>query len=205
MQGRKRANKSRANFVDGDAGRPGQFAQLVAVGVRDDRDMRVIGGRIAQQLLQPDLALRRVHDIDAAHDFGHALHSVVDDNGQLVSDEAVAAPDNEISRFTFEMLDLLALEPVCKGDWLVVGAQSDGGLRRIATAAAGSGINGAKGAAGRVGKVLARTAAGIGQATGKQRLEGGVVCRPAGALENDVAVPLESISLERVQYALDSA
>ena len=96
MQGCKRSGQRGANLFHGDAGRSRQLAQLVAIRVRDDRNMHVIGGRVAQQLLQPDLAGRGVHDVDAPDDFGYALHCIVDDHGQLIGNEPVAAADHEI-------------------------------------------------------------------------------------------------------------
>ena len=77
----------------------GQFAQLVAVGVSRDRYVQIVRRRVRQQPLQPDLPASRIHQIDATNDLRDALPVIVDDDREMVGNETVTAPDDEIARF----------------------------------------------------------------------------------------------------------
>ena len=164
LQSGERPDQRRPNLVDWHARCAGELAELVPIGMRDDRDVHVVGGRVTQQPLQPDLACRGVHDVDTPDDFGYTLHGIVYDDGELVGDEAVATADDEVPGLAFEMLNLLALQSIGKGNRLVGGAQPNGGFRVIASAAAGSRVDGPKRPARCVGQVFAGATAGIGQA-----------------------------------------
>ena len=77
---------------------------------------------VAEQPLQPDLSLGRVHDVDTAYDLRNAFELVVHNDRQLVGDKAIPAPDNEVAGLGLKALSLLALQGIGEGDWLVVGA-----------------------------------------------------------------------------------
>ena len=117
--------------------------------------MHVCRGSIAKQLLQPDLPLGGVHDVDATHDFRDALEFVVDDHGELVGDQAVAASNDKVAGFALEPLRLRTLEPVDKCDRLVVGAYADRRIVGLAAVAAGARVDDAERSARGLGKVLA--------------------------------------------------
>ena len=104
----------------------------------------------------------RIEQVDATHDLGNAVLVVVYDDGQVVRDEAVAAPDDEIAGFRFQPLPLRSLQPVGKCDAGFVRAHAYRGLLRRTSGAACARIDDPEGAAGRVGQVTAGAAAGIG-------------------------------------------
>ena len=95
-----------------DRRRPGQFAELLAVGVGCHGDMLVARRRESEQALQPDLPASRVHQVDSADDFGDALLMVIHDDRQVIGDESVAAPHDEIAGFGLEPLLVGALQAV---------------------------------------------------------------------------------------------
>ena len=69
-----------------------------------------------RQLLQEDLARRRREQVGAAHDVRDALQRVVDDDRELVGEEPVGAPDDEIADVAREVLRLRSLQAVAEFD-----------------------------------------------------------------------------------------
>src|SRR6185503_3819157 len=72
------------------------FAELRTVRTEDEREMDVLGRGIAERLLQRDLARRGSEQVGAAHDLRYALLGIVDDDGELIGEEAVGAADDEV-------------------------------------------------------------------------------------------------------------
>ena len=58
--------------------------------------MQIAWLRIAQMLIQRDLAHRRLDQIRTADDVIHALKMVIDHHRQILGKQPVAAADNEI-------------------------------------------------------------------------------------------------------------
>ena len=71
-------------------------------------------------MLQVDLALRRAQEVGAANDVGDALLGIVDDDGELVGEEPIAALDQEVADVPGERLSAGALEPVDEADSCVI-------------------------------------------------------------------------------------
>ena len=122
--------------------------------MRDDRNMDVVRRSITEELLQPDLPGRRVHDVDAAHDFCNTFELVIDNDSKLIGDQAVASFDDEVAGFRLQSLGLLSLETVFETDGRVIGTDSDGRLSLVAAISAGSRVDCAQWAAGCIRKVL---------------------------------------------------
>ena len=79
-----------------------------AGGVDGDRHVQVTRRRHAEHALQEDLARRRREQVGAAHDVGDPLRGVVDDDGELIGVEAVAAAHDEVADVAREPLLLCA-------------------------------------------------------------------------------------------------
>ena len=84
------------------------LGKLLAGRVDRDRQVQVGRCRLAEQMLQVDLALRRAQEVGAANDVGDALLGIVDDDGELVGEEPIAALDQEVADVPGERL-------VCRG------------------------------------------------------------------------------------------
>ena len=121
----------------------------------DYRNMHVVRCAITQELLQPDLSLRRLHDVDATDYFRNSFQLIVDDHSQLVGNKSIPSPDHEITGFALEPLCLFSLELVLKHDGLIVRAQPNGCLIQITSVPAGARIDHAQWSARRVSKALA--------------------------------------------------
>ena len=67
------------------------FRKLFPSRIDDNRQMRIRRRRQAQALLQPNLACHRINQICAAHDGIDALGGVIDDHGQLISEQPIRA------------------------------------------------------------------------------------------------------------------
>ena len=117
--------------------------------------MQVSRCREPEQSLQPDLARRGIHDIDAADYLGYALDRVIDDDGQLIGNQAIAAPNDKITRLTFQPLGDLSLQAINEPNGIVVGAQSNSKFFGITAAAACARVNNSERAARRIGEILA--------------------------------------------------
>ena len=78
--------------------------------------MHVSRGGKSQQVLQINLARRRIQQIGAAHDMRDALEYIVDDYCQLICKQAIRAFHHEIANFGFEVLADAALQSIFKLD-----------------------------------------------------------------------------------------
>lgn len=150
-----------ASIVQRDSGSPGQLAELVPVGVGHHGQVDVARRPIPEESLQPDLARCRVQNIDPANDLGDALQFVIDNDRQLVRDEAVPPLDDEVPGFRFEMLGPHPLEAVFEADRVVVGADAYRRLILLAASATEAGVDGAQRSSRGVREVLARAPTGI--------------------------------------------
>ena len=119
------------------------------------RYMKVSRCREPEQSLQPNLARRGIHDIDAADYLGYTLDRVIDDDGQLIGNQAIAAPNYKVTRFTFQPLRNLSLQAINEPNGIVVGAQTDSKFLGITAAATRSRINNAERTARRIGEIFA--------------------------------------------------
>src|SRR2546421_23206 len=93
--------------------------------------------RKTEPALQPDLARCRGKQIGTAHDVGNALRCVVHDDCELIREQTIGAPDDEIADLPLEPLLVPSLEPIAEGNRFVGDAQSPGSglaLRRDAVA-----------------------------------------------------------------------
>ncbi len=78
----------------------------------DERHMRVCRMPVAQKILHIHLLRRRAQKIDAAHDRGHALFGIVDDDSELVGERPIGAPDKEVSAIGGKILFVTALDKI---------------------------------------------------------------------------------------------
>lgn len=76
----------------------GLFAQLFAFFVYYNRDVAVGWRRVAQELLQMHLAWRGIEQIGSAHHVGDALEGIINDDGQLVGEDAIGSQNGEVIR-----------------------------------------------------------------------------------------------------------
>ena len=111
--------------------------------IRRHRQVCITGLRIAEALLQPELARGRVNEVGASYDIGHAGLGIVDHDGQLVGIESVRAQQHEITDLAFQILGNAPLHPVIKVKRRIADPDSPG--PRTAPSrqaiAAGSGID----------------------------------------------------------------
>ena len=79
---------------------PWRFASRSPSGAEQQRDVRVARARASSpsSSVEPELTRRRVEQIGAAHDVRDALGRVVDDDRELVGDDAVAAAQRRCRR-----------------------------------------------------------------------------------------------------------
>ncbi len=99
----------------------GLFRELGAVSGSHQRRVQVARRRQAEQALQQDLPGRAVGEVFAANDVGDVLLGVVDDDGELIGEDAVGALEDEVADRAGDVLALLAEASVVPGD-LGVGA-----------------------------------------------------------------------------------
>src|SRR5205814_10619852 len=78
--------------------------------------MKIRRYRAAESLQQQDLARRRRDQVRSAHDVGHALQIVVDDDGELIREQPVGAPHDKIADLTPEVLRLRPLLTIAPFD-----------------------------------------------------------------------------------------
>ena len=79
----------------------------MALLVDEHGNVEILGRRKAEHRLQVDVRRSGIEQVDAAHDRRHALHRVVEDDGQVIGRQAVAAHDDEVAERRAEVrLDL---------------------------------------------------------------------------------------------------
>jgi len=91
-------NETAAEIEPGDRPPAEEHEQQTAGLVDDDRQVRVSRRPVTEGALQRDLTRGRRQEIGAAHDLGHALRLVVDDDSELVREDSIGALDHEITR-----------------------------------------------------------------------------------------------------------
>ncbi len=162
--------------------------------------MHVSRHRAAEQALQQDLPRRRGEQIRAAHHVGDALLEVIHHDGELVGEQAVGAPHDEIADFAGEVLLDPALEGVVECDHPIVHPHADRArlAPRRKPAAAGAGIDRlARKRKGRIGDLPPRAGAAEHRLLAFQTRQRLAVGCAATALEHDLPVPFEAVRLER--------
>ena len=164
--------------------------------------MDVAWSAVAEELLQPYLPLRRIHDVDAPDDLRNAFQCIVDDHGKLVGNQTVPAPNDEVTGLTFKTLSLRSLQAIDEGDGLLVGANSNCCFFCGTPITAGTRVDRTQWPACGLRQVFPRATAGVGKSAVEQGVQGCIVCGSAFALINDVAVPLETIGFQRVENEL---
>ncbi len=98
--------------------------QFLAGMIDRDRDVQIGRRRQAEEILQQNLARRGRQQVRAAHDVRYLLFAVVDDDRQLIGEQAVAAPDDKVADVAREVLTLRALEAVVARPHLGVDAHA---------------------------------------------------------------------------------
>jgi hypothetical protein len=98
--------------IVGQLRRAGFLGELSPGPVDGNRMMQISRRRESELTLQPDLPRRRGEQVGAADHIGAALQRIVDDDGELVSEQAVGALDDEIADIAIETLLLSALEAI---------------------------------------------------------------------------------------------
>lgn len=193
----------------------GLLRQLRAACVDGDRHVQIAWCRNAERALQEYLPWCRREQIRAANDVGDALRSVVDNDGELIRAEAVAAPDDKIAHVLVEPLLLPSVESIGECDRRRRHAHAQGGSSRalrgsvtvMADAiAARSRIHAFANPADRLrGKLVPRAHARVGEAgrgkPGKRRL----VRVAARRLAPHGSIPLEAVTFERAQDVVRGA
>ncbi len=123
--------------------------QSLAVVAEQQRHVGVArDGRQPEQLVEPELARRRGEQIGSADDVRDALRRIVDDDCELVGDDAVAAPQHDVAARALEQLVLRALQVVANSTTPSMRTRSAGvrpSARRaarslVAEIAAGAGV-----------------------------------------------------------------
>src|SRR5574340_4679 len=112
----KRCRQHGALPRNGQGGRERLLGKLLPRGIGDERHVRVDRSRQAELALQIDLARRVRQEVGAAHDVRDALEGVIDHDGQLVGEQTVGTPDDEIADVVREVLLQLAVDTVVKTD-----------------------------------------------------------------------------------------
>jgi len=178
---RLRAHPGRAQVGQGD--RPVTLRQ--ARTVRPERQRHVPVGRHGnlQQPRQRDLARRRGEQVNPPDDVGDAIGGVVHDHRELVGEEAVGTPADDVAGDLRHALDELAVEPVTDRDRRCGHPYA----HRRPAPGGGSGVP--------LGGAQTRTGAGVAAAAGvRRRGEGEVPARAVAA----VGVPRPGQLLERL-------
>src|SRR5262245_31868804 len=167
--------------------------------------MYVFRCREAECPLQQHLPRRVAEEVAAADHLSHALGGIVDDHGELISEQSIAAPDDEIAERGRNVLYVLALERVAKGDRTLSDAKSRrertvGMTRPLATEARIEEFLGVRGTGSIVcGQFLAAARTNIRASRSLQGRQRRFVGFRAGALVEDRTVPFEAEPFERAQ------
>jgi len=184
-------------------GRLGLLRQFFAGRVERDRNVQIRHLRQAEQPLQMDLSWRRRQQVRAAHDVRHLLRRVVDDDGELVREEAIRAPHDEVADVAREVLRLRSLQPVDEFDARRAGTHAPRALPaarrgRRDPGAARAGIHALAAGSDRRGlEVAARARARVREVRGDERVEGGGIERSAHRLALERTVEGEAVARER--------
>jgi hypothetical protein len=77
--------------------RPALLGEFRAVGLGDQRKVRIVRLRQVERPLQQDLPWCVVQEVGATNDLGDSLARVIHDDSQLVGKEAILSTNNEVS------------------------------------------------------------------------------------------------------------
>src|SRR4051794_31646622 len=182
--------------------------KLLAVHIDRDRTVRVERRRNPKQALQPDLTRGRLYEVGAAHDMRDALLRIVDADRELIRVNRVAAIDHEIADMLFEFVLERRLYGVFETNDRAsrIHAPRACDAPRGQPGAAGSGIDVAFDSRESAVSDLTPTARTcINPALATQFVKRGVVSGAAGALSDDVSVPVQPESRERAQDVVGCA
>ena len=91
---------------------PRVFAELLLRSIRQNRNVRVARRLQPEQPEQQQLARCVVQQIGAANDLRDVLCRIVDDDRELIGDDAVASKDDEVANVAIEALGIVALHQV---------------------------------------------------------------------------------------------
>lgn len=94
----------------------GLLAEFLSASVDQYGDMKVIGYRQIEHLLQIDLSRRRVEQVASAQNFGDALLVIIDHHSQLIGIGLIAPTDDKVSCLFGQILFDAALQPVVDAD-----------------------------------------------------------------------------------------
>ena len=90
--------------------------QLGTARIDGNRHVQIAWCREAECVLQEDLSRRGGEKIGAANDVGDPLRGIVDNDGELIREEAIASPDDEIADVLVEPLALRSINAVGETD-----------------------------------------------------------------------------------------
>jgi len=130
-----------------------------------------------------------------------SLVMVIGNDGQLVSDKAVAPLDNEVSGLGLEPLALFALQQIDETDRLVIRANPDRYIRGAVAIAARPRIDCPQRATPGTGKVAARAGARVGLSSVQQALYKLFVALFELALKANRTIPFKAIGFQSVDDA----
>src|SRR5262249_10543665 len=91
---------------------PSALREARAVRREDERSVRVAGRPTAEELGEEDLTRRRAEQVRAAHHLADPHREVVDDDGELIRVDAVAAIQDEVADAPVDVLPDRTLEPI---------------------------------------------------------------------------------------------
>ena len=157
-----------------------------------------------EQTVEIQLPRRGREKIAPAHDLRYTGVDIIRHDGELIGENAVRAPENEVPALAREIFGVWAVMPVRKGDALVRHTQPPerGAHFRFRRAlffgkiAAGAGVDrvtvgGVRSVRG-VFEIAARTPAGIDKALAAQPVENALIVFAARALIRLLSVPRET-------------
>lgn len=151
------------------------------------------------------MSRRGIHQVKAAYHLCNPLQMVVNNDSQLVCDQAIFSQNDEITGVTLQSVRLLALNQVDKSNLGVIATDPQGRFCRARAISAGAGVDGARSTSWDVHEVTARTTALVGRAGGQQLLNCYFVLCPRRALVVNSAIPVKSIGLQGGQNVLGRA
>jgi hypothetical protein len=140
---------------------------------------------------------RRVEQVSPSDDLGYPLIEIVYDHCQMVCHKTISTPDYEVAGVSLQPLRPETLQQVVKLDRFIVGADAYGCTFRFTAGATGAWINRAEWSLSGTREILPRAPATVSQAGVDQLRGSATVARGTSALVDNVAVPLETIRIQR--------
>jgi hypothetical protein len=89
-----------------------RFRKLASIGFGQEGQMHVGGARQLQGLLEQNLPWRIAQQVRTAHDFSDPLLGIVDDDCELIGEQSVATPDDEVTQALRNVLHQPTLQSV---------------------------------------------------------------------------------------------